>query len=260
MHKDTVLLIGGSTSSTDIAKELGSRVKKIWQSTRESQYDHPAFELPKNGTRVGQIASFGSLEPTDNGGTNAIPGKITLANGQVLEGITHIIVCTGYHFSYPFFSSSTYHRDDVRREEADDSVLVTDGTMTHNLHQDIFYIPDPTLAFVGVPFRIATFSLFEFQAIAVAAVFTGHAALPSAEVMRDEYKARLKEKGLGKPFHSLMGVDVQYVADLMTWVNRGRDESDIKTKGYSDEWIAVQTGYIARMKQFGTGHEAQSRL
>ncbi|KAL2838975.1 hypothetical protein BJY01DRAFT_237268 [Aspergillus pseudoustus] len=259
-EKDTVLLIGGSTSSTDIAKELGPRVKKIWQSTRDSKYDHPAFELPKNGTRVAQIASFGSLEPTQNAGSPAIAGKITLVNGQILEGITHIIVCTGYHFSYPFFSTSTYHRDDLRREEANDIVLVTDGTMTHNLHQDIFYIPDPTLAFVGVPFRIATFSLFEFQAIAVAAVLAGHATLPSKEVMRAEYRTRIKEKGLGKQFHSLMGVDVQYAADLMASVNLGREESQIKTKGYSKEWVEVQSGYITRMKEFGTAHEGQSRL
>jgi hypothetical protein len=137
--------------------------------------------------------------------------------------------------------------------------------MIHNLHQDIFYIPDPTLAFVGIPFRVATFSLFEFQAIAVAAVFAASgqqhdALLPSQEDMRAEYRARVHEKGLGKQFHTLMGVDVQYAADLMEWVNRGKDPENVKTTGYSKNWIEVQAGYIAKMKEFGTAHEAQSRL
>ena len=77
--------------------------------------------------------------------------------------------------------------------EANDTVLVTDGTQVHNLHQDIFYIPDPTLAFVGIPFYTATFSLFEFQAIAVTAFLSGVAQLPSTASLRTEYENRVKD-------------------------------------------------------------------
>ncbi|KKY21586.1 putative fad dependent [Phaeomoniella chlamydospora] len=248
-----VLLIGGSTSATDIAKELGPIAKRIWQSTRNGPFDHPAFELPKNASRVAEIASFGPLQ-CNNASSTAIPGTVTLVDGSVLENVDRVIVCTGYQFSLPFLSAE-YHRDDVAAKDADDKVLITDGTMLHNLHRDIFYIPDPSLIFVGVPFRIATFSLFEFQAIAVAAFLSGQATLPSQAEMRAEYDRRLKEKGLGKTFHSLMGKDVEYVADLMEWVNRGREPSQIKSRGYSKEWVDLQTDFIQKFLKHRTAHE-----
>lgn len=212
---------------------------------------------------MAQIASFGPLvnkKQTNGPGEEipaAIPGKVALVDGEVLDNIDRVIVCTGYHFSLPFLPAQ-YHHDDLPADQADEVVLVTDGTMIHNLHRDIFYIPDPTLAFVGVPFRVATFSFFEFQAIAVAAVFSGHAVLPSQAVMRSDYKSKLTEKGLGKPFHAMMGTSVKYVAELMGWINQGRDISQIKTRGYSPEWIETQADYIAKLEKYKTTHKTQS--
>ncbi|OKL61241.1 hypothetical protein UA08_03109 [Talaromyces atroroseus] len=234
----TVLLIGGSASSLDIAKELSLVTKKVWQSTRGGAFDHPESSLPENATRVGQVAQFGPLQTDPPSESSAIPGTVTLANGQVLENIDRVIVATGYQFSLPFLSE--YHRDDQAPEQADDLVLVTDGLQLHNLHKDIFYIPDPTLTFVGVPFYTATFSLFEFQAIAVAAFLSDNAKLPADSVMRAEYLHRVKEKGYGKKFHSLWGKDIEYAAELMRWVNEGRAPSDKKPDGYSREWIETK--------------------
>lgn len=88
-------------------------------------------------------------------------------------------------------------------EEASDTVLATDGRRVHNLHNHIFYIPDPTLVFIGLPYHVSTFNLYDFQAIAVAAVFSGRAALLSEEEMREEYRNYLQVKGSDKDFHSL---------------------------------------------------------
>lgn len=122
-------------------------------------------------------------------GPNAILGKVVLVDGQVIEDIDRAVITTGFHFTLPFFPPE-FHGDDVPREKADDKLLITDGTMLHNLHKDIFYIPDPTLAFTGIPFYTATFSLFEFQAITIAAVFSGQAEIPSTDEMR---RSTLKE-------------------------------------------------------------------
>lgn len=213
--------------------------------------DTPESWLPPNGTRVPGIASFGDLDLSDGPSDGAIPGKVKLVDGRVLEGIDRVVVATGYHFTLPFFPPE-FHRDDVPREEADDEVLVTDGTMLHNLHKDIFYIPDPSLAFTGVPFYTATFSLFEFQAITIAAVFSGQAEVPSRDEMRREYTERIKEKGHGKPFHTLIGQDVQYAKDLMEWVNRDRDPATKKPDGYSPEWIAAREEFIKTFWERGS--------
>jgi hypothetical protein len=192
--------------------------------------------LPTEVKRIPEVASF-QLEP-QSGSTlddTAIPGTVTLVNGQVLTDIDRIVIATGYHCTFPFLSE--YHQDSVPPSEADTKVLVTDGTQTHNLHKDMFYIPDPTLAFVGVPYHIATFSLFDFQAITVAAVFSGKARLPLEAVMRAEYNEKLVRKGAGRSFHSLKGQDVDYVNELLAWIN-----ADIvaaggePVRGHTDEW------------------------
>ncbi|KIW21428.1 hypothetical protein PV08_02008 [Exophiala spinifera] len=250
-ENQTVLLIGGSASSIDIAREVGPVAKKVYQSTRGGFMDTPESWLPPNGVRVPGIASFGELKGTTSDGTGAIDGKVTLVDGQVLEGIDRVVVATGYHFTLPFFPKE-FHRDDVPREEADNKILVTDGTMLHNLHKDIFYIPDPTLAFTGVPFYTATFSLFEFQAIAIAAVFSGQARTPTKEEMLAQYQEGIKEKGYGKPFHTLVGQDVQYAKELMEWVNLGRDPSTKKTDGYSAEWIAAREEFMRTFWERGS--------
>jgi len=231
-----VLLIGGSTSSFDISKDLVGIAKNIYQSTRGGEFDLPISMLPPEVKRVPEVASF-QLKPHSSATleNESIPGTVTLVDGQILTNIDRIIIATGYYCTFPFLSE--YHVDSVPPSEADTKVLVSDGTQTHNLHKDIFYIPDPTLAFVGVPYHIATFSLFDFQAITVAAIFSGKAHLPSEADMRAEYNEKLARKGAGRSFHSLRGQDVDYVDDLLAWINKdivaaGGDP----VRGHTDEW------------------------
>lgn len=277
----------------DIARELGPLAKTIYQSTRNGAFDFPAHVLPSNGIRVDEIACFETQiraqtqtpqadsddHDDDNNDSNRSPEKggataagrgaglpglsdneplpviIHLNSGKKLHGIDHIIVCTGYHITFPFLND--LHEDDTLPENASETVLVTDGTMVHNLHKDIFYIPDPTLSFVGVPFHNATFTLFEFQAMVVSAVFSGVARLPSQESMKQEYRERLRQKGIGRVFHSLKGVEEVYVQDLLEWVN---SEREVKgglppIEGHTPTWVEAKQVQVERFRQkFGPGH------
>ncbi|KAK7615587.1 pantothenate transporter [Phyllosticta paracitricarpa] len=266
-----VLLIGAGTSSTDIAKEIGPLAKKIWQSARGGDFDFPAALLPENATRIGEIQSFDSFGPetdssdsenasqpeSDSSETGSIPGTVTLKSGHKLCDVDQVIVCTGYHVSLPFLKA--YHEDETPPEKADERVIVTDGTQYHNLHKDIFYIPDPTLAFVGVPYFTATFVLFDFQAKVVATVLSGNAELPERDAMREEYARRVETKGFKKKFHSLKGQDVEYVSELLDWVNadlarRNRDP----IQGHTDEFKTIYAGMTEKSKLFGRGQRRRS--
>ncbi len=176
----------------------------------------------------------------------SIPGTVTLVDGTVLENIDKVLICTGYHCSFPFLQQ--YHRDCSPPQEADGTALVTTGEQMHNLHKDIFYIPDPTLSFVGVPYHVATFTLFEFQAITIAAVLSGKAKLPTEEAMRDEYQKRVQIKGFGKSFHSLKGQDVEYVNSLLGWINRDSESSggDV-IEGHTQAWHAAYEDFCAAL-------------
>jgi len=237
----------------DIAREIGPVANNIYQVSRGGTFDFSPILLPKKVTRIGAIESF-ELSPQHNASDNQalspkepIPGTIVLKSGERLSDIHRIILCTGYHFCLPFLKD--HHEDDTAIENASDTVLVTDGTQLHNLHEDIFYIPDPTLAFIGVPFYTATFSLFEFQAMALAAVWSGRADLPAKDIMQEQYVKRTKEKGLGRNFHSLKGVEDVYVRDLMMWLNRDAQKYGAKLlQGHTEEWHAARTAWLARNK------------
>lgn len=162
---------------------------------------------------------------------------MTLVDGTILNDIDRVVICTGYLFTLPFLPD--LHDDAATVHNANDKVLISDGSQLHNLHKDIFYIPDPSLAFVGVPSYTATFTFFEYQAMAVAAVFSGRAWLPSKEAMQAEYAEKLRRKGPGRSFHYLMGESIEYVDQLVAWLNRDVGKTGWRNyEGYSQDWQA----------------------
>ncbi|KAF5861304.1 hypothetical protein ETB97_000420 [Aspergillus alliaceus] len=234
-----VLLIGGGVSSTDIAKEIGPVANTVYQSTRNGEFDLSPDMLPENGVRIGEISHFENQTDTNVSSDEPLPLIVHLKSGQKLCGIDRIIICTGYHITLPFLQN--YHNDELASEHADEKILVTDGTQVHNLHKDIFYIPDPTLAFIGVPYYTATFTLFEFQAIVATQVFSGIAKLPSQDAMRSEYLEKVKAIGSGKKFHSLKDKEEFYVNDLLQWVNDDRATQELgPLEGHTPKWLEAK--------------------
>jgi len=240
-----VLLIGAGTSALDICRESEGIANKLYQSTRGGQFDIPAVMMPPSVERVGEVERFHvpserTITSPDLPGHNApSAGEVIFRDGTVLKDIHHIVVATGYITSYPFLPQ--FHSDTVLAHEAGPELLVTaEGNMVHNLHKDIFFIDDPTLSFVGVPYHTATFSLFDFQAQVVARVLAGRAILPSTEAMRDEYQRRVRDEGLGRGFHSLKmaGREIEYVKELVDWVNRDAARLGIPPMlGHAKSWI-----------------------
>lgn len=249
-----VLIIGAGVSSTDIARELGAVANTVFQSSRGGPYDLSSHLLPDNAARVAGIHSFEPLTQFDiSTDQEAIPGTVRLTDGTTLCNIHRIILATGYHSSLPFLRP--FHDDTLTSAQADSRVLITDGQQTHNLHKDIFYIPDPTLAFIGIPFHTATFSFFEFQAVALAKVFSGRVPLPSEPDMGVEYEDRLRRKGAGRPFHSMRGEgqEIGYVRELVEWVNGslsadGGVDGEGSMQGHSKKWFESYARRLVRMK------------
>lgn len=255
-----LLLVGAGVSSTDIAKECQSFAEKIFQSSRGGVLDLPPQMLPRNAVRIGGIKSFhmgGELRSLDIGPEEHIPGHVELNDGSKLSEIDNVVLATGYVTSYPFLPS--YQSDVMKATEADDRILVTaEGDMVHNLLQDIFYIPDPTLAFVGVPYHVSTFSLFEFQAQVVARVFAGLARLPAQINMRVQYRERTATRKLGRDFHSLRpeGDELAYVKNLVAWMNSEAERVGAPPMlGHSDEFLKAYKEQRERLKLLGLNLE-----
>lgn len=246
-----VLLVGAGVSSLDIAKELEGVATKTYQSARGGLFDLDAALLPGNAERVAGLADFRLDEGKafkDEDPEAPVPGTVHLADGRILSDIHRVIIASGYQTTYPFLTgleSATLGED-----EADERVVITaDRCVTHNLHKDMFYIPDPTLSFVGVPYYTSTFSMFDFQAEVVARVYAGLSPLPSVEVMRAEYAARKAKGDRGKAFHSLHTNQVRYMEEILEWANEGAEERGVaRMRGVDEEWYEAYENFKARLR------------
>lgn len=255
LHK-SVLLIGNGTSAIDISRDISPHVKTIYQSVRKS---HHAFDekylqlrqeiskfIPEKVKRVENIKQF-RINPKSDNIQDAV---VELEDGTEITGLDYIIVCTGYVFSFHFLED--LHSDEATGEHVDDQhVLVKDGTQVFNLHKDIFYIPNPTLSFVGIPFHIATFSLFEYQSYAVSRVYSNSATLPRDHDMREEWHERLRQKGPGREFHALGSeLELAYIRDIVTWINNDGEPFNKKLiKEHDDEWIDIKNNGLTALKK-----------
>jgi hypothetical protein len=87
-------------------------------------------------------------------------GTIVFADGSILQ-VDKVIYCTGYKPSYPFWDEAANGRP-LYDHGAD--VLI-------NSYQHTFIDDFPTIGFVGLP-RVLTFRSFEYQAIALARLWS----------------------------------------------------------------------------------------
>lgn len=93
-------------------------------------------------------------------------------NGHIETDIDSVIFCTGYHYSFPFLGP-------LRKS------LTPDGSHVRHLYQHLFYIDDPTLAFVALPKRVVPFPISEAQSAFIARVWANRLQLPTKAAMRE---------------------------------------------------------------------------
>lgn len=243
----TVLVIGAFISASEITNELVANGATVYQSAKKTVLDFRDKSNHANAKKVAMVAEF-ILDTTNHGPSllsdpqlldddSPIPGKAVLQDGRVLEGIHHVIIATGYLTEFPFLSP-TLQQPLVKPQDADEIVVTTaDGRTVHNLHEDMFYIPDPTLAFIGVTHWASTFSLYDFQAQFLAVVFAGRVKLPPEAVMKAEQRQRKARVLKGTFLNSIFLLDDFVIRRLLNWANR-----DLLAAGYeqlagpSKEW------------------------
>ncbi|CAF5047096.1 unnamed protein product, partial [Rotaria sp. Silwood1] len=146
-----LLLIGGSYSVDDIAVQcykFGARSVTISARCRPFHYKWPTQvkEVPELIRMEGRTAHFKDGSSTDN--------------------IDAIIFCTGYRHSYPFMAKQFDLRCGVTEFVPGD------------LYKSIFWMSQPSLAYLDAPRQIYTFPMFDIQAALVRDVFLGHVKLP----------------------------------------------------------------------------------
>ena len=211
-----VIIVGNSASGVDIASQVASVCKHpILNATRSDSPLSYTAEYKKN---VSEIEEF--LPPSE--GVRAV----RFVDGHVEDNVDAVLFCTGYYYSFPFLSSVSPH-------------LISTGDRVRNLYKHIFYIPDPTLAFIGLPSKIIPFRTFESQAAVIAGVWSHALELPTQADMIKWEEDIVGERGNGRSFHTLpFPKDFQYHNDLIDWALSARKKTSIHLP---NKWDARET-------------------
>ncbi|MBX3706752.1 MAG: NAD(P)-binding domain-containing protein [Pseudomonadales bacterium] len=147
-----VALFGASASAMDLSREIAGVADTVWCCG-------DAFAaLPPNRRTSGvleRVPGIASLEPD---------GRLVLTDGASIGPVDDLIYCTGYRYHYPFL--------DERIVEVVDNHVAP-------LYREILHARHSTLGFIGIPFRVVPFPLFEQQATWFARLLAGHFALPA---------------------------------------------------------------------------------
>ncbi|MFT5208746.1 MAG: thioredoxin reductase [Flavobacterium sp.] len=162
-----VAVFGAAASGVDIAREIADVAEQVYWCADK-------FELPPK-----TISQNIHLYPRPSALTeNNLVFDRTLSGEVVcIENIDTFVFCTGYKYDFPFFDS--------------DIVSTTDNYV-HPLYQDLLSPNFPNLAFIGLPFLIVPFPVFEIQSRWFAKLLSGKVPLPEQQKMLQEIDTRLE--------------------------------------------------------------------
>ncbi|KAF7301214.1 Dimethylaniline monooxygenase [Mycena indigotica] len=132
------------SSATGIAADLNPLVKRnvlSWRQSERSNTPVVLLNLLPQGVEV--VVGIQQFHPENH--------TIELLDGTFLSDIDEIIFSTGYQYTFPFLPQ--YHNSSIKGNEEgpqdQPQPIVTDGTHFRSLWRDLFYIDDPTLAFIN---------------------------------------------------------------------------------------------------------------
>ncbi|KAK9927508.1 hypothetical protein M0R45_024689 [Rubus argutus] len=159
-----VILIGSAFSAIDISRDIARVAKEVHIASRsvadETNEKHPGYDNLWFHSMIKSVHEDGSVVFQD--------GSVVLADT--------ILHCTGYKFHFPFL-------------ETNGNVTVDDNCV-EPLYKHVFPpVLGPSLSFVGIPWKIPPFFIFELQSKWIAGVLSNRFALPSQDEMMEDVKA-----------------------------------------------------------------------
>ncbi|WCJ25980.1 Flavin-containing monooxygenase family protein [Euphorbia peplus] len=159
-----VVLIGSSASAIDISMEIAGVAKEVHTASRsvaaETYEQQPGYD---------NLWLHSMIERVDQ------DGSVVFQNGRIVLADV-ILHCTGYKYTFPFLETN--------------GIVAVDDNRVGPLYKHVFPpVLAPSLSFVGLPWKVAPFPLFEFQSKWIAGALSGKILLPLQEEMMDEIEA-----------------------------------------------------------------------
>lgn len=170
----TVVVVGNSSSGSDIVTQVSTVAKKVYNSVTSPPGWGGADPNDVNTIEVYEtIPRITSADLKNH--------TISLEDGTLTANVDYLIYATGYLYSLPFVERSL--RTSLLGKEI---IAGVSSTGIHGLWKDIFYIEDPTLAFSLLPQMVIPFPLAELQAAVMVKVFTSAIKVPKTLTTDEE--------------------------------------------------------------------------
>jgi hypothetical protein len=180
-----VAVWGTAASGADIAREIASVASEVY-------WCGDTFELPPKRTNKGM-----HLYPSPVGFSG---DDLVFSDEVSVSGIDAFVFCTGYEYNFPFLN---------------EDVVSIDNNWVHPLYLDLISARHQNLAFIGLPFLVIPFRLFEMQSKWFARGVAGVMKLPSQEEMMQANDKVLqgfaKEQIPMHHFHRLGDAQTDYI-------------------------------------------------
>ncbi len=141
--------MGAKASGIDIALEVSKLAKEVHLCARA----HSGTPAQSSSANIHPRSAIRSIRGA----------SIELQGGDWIHDVDDLIFCTGYTFAFPFL---------------DPGVVEIERGYVRPLYKELFFLKDPSLAFVGLPLQVAPFRLFEVQARYLSAAWGGSLPLP----------------------------------------------------------------------------------
>jgi thioredoxin reductase len=204
-----LVVVGAAFSGSDISQEL---------------LDHGAGAVYLSGRNWEDLAAR-SVDSADSEGTRQVikvadvkrlvPGtkSVEFVDGRVIDDVDVVMYATGYLYHFPFFDESPV---ECRIED----------NRVENLYQHVF-LPHmaPSLSFIGIPWKVVPFPLFELQARWIGNLLSGVISLPSEQAMRDDIEKTYKALG-DLPKRYTHRFDAESQGEYAKWLGKQCGEED----------------------------------
>lgn len=206
----TVLVVGNSSSGSDIARELAGYILRSlpegdtatrnymarcdhdpprilhsyekFDAPPPLDYDPRSTDSPDWAKRITVVPRIDHIEPTQEGGS-----KIVFEDGETRDDVDTIIFGTGYAYDFPYLDQQAAPFDNrplIPRSpsippqqvggEIYEPPFRTSSKLTNLDDWSLFYAADASICVLGAPIRIVPMPLTHVQARIVAAAWSGH--------------------------------------------------------------------------------------
>jgi len=194
-----VAVFGVSASGVDIAREIATQASEVyWCGDTFNQFEGEAITDPEQKN----LHLFSCPTGADAN------GNITFKK-NTQKPIDTFIYATGYHYNFPF----------IKQEE----IVSVEDNYVSPLYQQIIPPHHWNIGFIGIPFLIVPFPLFEIQARWFSQVLKKKVILPDADEMKALVEAReldLKHRNRKKRLYHQLGEDqIAYLNKLLSDTN-----------------------------------------